>query len=88
MSRPSKDDLKARLTSEQYAVTQKGATERPFTGTYLDNKDDGAYRCVCCDSMLFSSATKFDSGSSLRAWAWVRPILPQPMRAVRSGGMG
>ena len=56
-------DLKARLTDEQYEVTQHKGTERPFTGEYVDHKADGTYRCVCCDAELFSSSHKYDSGS-------------------------
>lgn len=52
-----------KLTPEQYAVTQEKGTEAPFTGAYLDNKASGTYRCVCCDAALFSSTTKYDSGS-------------------------
>lgn len=57
------EDLKNRLTSEQFAVTQEAATERPFTGELLNNKADGMYACVVCGERLFSSETKFDSGS-------------------------
>jgi peptide-methionine (R)-S-oxide reductase len=51
------------LTPEQYAVTRQKATERPFTGEYLHNKADGTYVCVACGLPLFSSETKFESGS-------------------------
>jgi peptide-methionine (R)-S-oxide reductase len=51
------------LTPEQYAVTRQRATERPFTGKYLHNKADGTYTCVACGLPLFSSRTKFESGS-------------------------
>jgi len=51
------------LTPEQYAVTRKHATERPFTGEYVHNNADGTYVCVACGQPLFSSQTKFDSGS-------------------------
>ncbi len=56
-------DLKARLTAEQYKVTQKAGTERPFTGKYWDTKTDGSYHCIVCDAKLFDSDTKFDSGT-------------------------
>lgn len=58
-----KQDLKKRLTAQQYQVTQEKGTEAPFTGAYLDNKDSGDYRCVVCNSVLFPSSTKYDSGS-------------------------
>lgn len=63
MSAPEPDELKKRLTPEQYEVTQCSATERPFTGKYWDCKDDGTYGCVVCGLELFSSDTKFDSGT-------------------------
>jgi peptide-methionine (R)-S-oxide reductase len=57
------DDLKSRLTPEQYEITQHGGTERAFTGKYVDHKDDGTYCCVVCGAELFSSEHKYDSGS-------------------------
>jgi len=62
-SKYTESDLKNRLTSEQFAVTQEGATERAFTGPLLNNKAAGVYRCVVCGEELFSSETKYDSGS-------------------------
>lgn len=51
------------LTPEQYAVCRQSATERAFTGQYYDCHDEGIYRCSCCGAELFSSDTKYDSGS-------------------------
>ncbi len=59
----SEAELRERLTPEQYHITQEAGTERPFTGVTWDNKDDGVYKCVVCDTSLFTSDTKFESGS-------------------------
>ena len=56
-------EWREQLTSEQYEVTRRKGTERPFTGAYNDCKDKGVYKCICCDTPLFSSGDKFDSGS-------------------------
>ena len=56
-------EWKALLTPEQYEVTRRKGTERPFTGDLLDNHEPGTYRCVACGNQLFSSDTKFESGS-------------------------
>jgi peptide-methionine (R)-S-oxide reductase len=63
MARAEQDELRRRLDPLQYAVTQRAATEPPFTGAYWDHHDDGTYRCVVCDEPLFDSSTKFDSGT-------------------------
>ncbi|MGZ4681381.1 MAG: peptide-methionine (R)-S-oxide reductase MsrB [Acidimicrobiales bacterium] len=60
---PSDSELRERLTPEQYEVTQHKGTERAFTGEYWDCHDEGVYRCVVCDAPLFSSGTKYESGS-------------------------
>ena len=72
------DGLRDRLSDEEFEVTQNKGTERPFTGKYVDNKDDGTYRCVCCDAELFSSTHKYDSGSG-----WPSFWLPLAGEAVR-----
>ena len=59
----SEEEWQDQLTSEQYRVTRMKGTERPFSGEYNDNKEEGVYRCVACDAPLFSSDTKYDSGS-------------------------
>ena len=63
MTRKTDEEWRSQLTPEQYQVTRRKGTERPFTGTYNDCKDAGVYRCVCCSSVLFHSDDKFDSGS-------------------------
>jgi len=59
----TEEEWRALLTREQFEVTRRHGTERAFTGKYHDCKDKGAYRCVCCGNPLFSSETKFDSGT-------------------------
>jgi len=57
------DDLKDILTDEEYSITQLKGTEAPFSGRYLNNKEPGIYKCVCCKADLFSSRHKYDSQS-------------------------
>jgi peptide-methionine (R)-S-oxide reductase len=59
--KPTPEQLRTRLSSLQYHVTQEKGTERAFTGKYFDHKSSGTYVCVCCGSELFRSDTKFDA---------------------------
>jgi peptide-methionine (R)-S-oxide reductase len=59
----SDQQWREQLDDEQFEVARKGGTERAFTGRYWDTKEDGTYVCVCCGQELFSSDTKFDSGT-------------------------
>ena len=60
---PSRQELRERLSPEQYHVTQEGGTERPFTGQYHAHHDAGDYACVVCGQALFRSDEKYDSGT-------------------------
>ena len=80
------DELKTRLTSEQYQVTQLKATERPFSGQYVDHKEQGTYHCLCCDTELFSSEHKYDSGSGWPSF-WL-PLAGDNVRTVRDTSLG
>lgn len=61
--RKSEAEWRAALSEEEYRIARQKGTERAFTGEYYDCKEPGTYRCVCCGAELFSSETKYDSGS-------------------------
>ena len=63
MNKINKNELSKKLTSDQFDITQNKGTEPPFTGKYLNNKQVGSYRCICCGTELFSSEHKYDSHS-------------------------
>lgn len=75
-----------KLTEEQFQVTQKKGTERAFTGKYVDHKEDGTYTCVCCHQPLFSSETKYDSGSGWPSF-WT-PLAGDAVKVVRDTSHG
>jgi len=56
-------DWRSQLSQLSYQVTRQQGTERAYTGAYASNHDDGLYRCICCDTALFDSKTKFESGT-------------------------
>ena len=62
MTKKTDQEYKNLLSDIQYRVTREAATERPFTGEYWDHWAAGQYRCICCDTPLFQSSTKFDAG--------------------------
>jgi peptide-methionine (R)-S-oxide reductase len=71
-------EWKQQLTPEQYEVTRHAGTERAFTGKYWNNHEQGLYRCICCENALFSSDTKFESGTG---WpSFYQPIAPENVK--------
>ena len=65
----NKEDLKSKISKASYIVTQEHGTEAPFSGELLDTKEEGIFTCVCCGNELFSSDTKYDSGTGWpRLW--------------------
>ena len=81
------DELRSRLSPEQYQVCMCSATEAPFTGKYWDCKDDGTYTCTCCNTPLFTSDSKFDSGTGWPSFS--DSVKPEAIgfREDRSQGM-
>jgi len=82
----TEEEWKDLLTSEQFRVTRKGGTEPAFSGQYYNNKEEGTYNCICCGNPLFSSGTKFDSGSG---WpSFYEPTSPQSVRTREDRSFG
>ena len=76
--RKTKAEWKQQLTPLQFEVTREAGTERAFTGEYAETHDKGLYRCICCGNALFSSDTKFESGTGWPSfWA---PIAKENVR--------
>jgi peptide-methionine (R)-S-oxide reductase len=83
----SDEQWRERLSADQYAVLRGQATEPPFTGKYVDVKDDGVYRCAGCGAELFDSTTKFESGSGWPSFYEPAVARNVELRTDRSHGM-
>jgi peptide-methionine (R)-S-oxide reductase len=76
---------KSRLSAEQFYVTRRQGTDTPYTGTYYELHEPGLFRCVCCGTALFSSETKFDSGTGWPSfWA---PVAEENLRTIKDTSM-
>ena len=85
-ARPSDEELKKRLTKEQYNVCIMGGTERPFANKYWNHKETGTYACIVCSRPLFESVTKFDSGTGWPSfWEVVRKDNIKTLRDTSHG---
>jgi peptide-methionine (R)-S-oxide reductase len=80
-------DLKQKLTPEQYKVMREGGTEPAFSGKYWDEHTPGMYRCAACGAELFSSDTKFDSGTGWPSFTEPANLEHVELRDDSSGGM-
>ena len=85
ISKPD-EEWKKILTTEQFDVCRKKGTEQSFTGIYWDTKDEGTYNCTCCAAKLFSSDTKFDSGTG---WpSFFKPVNEESIEYVEDRNFG
>jgi peptide-methionine (R)-S-oxide reductase len=83
---PDDSELRERLSPEQYAVLREGATERPFSGRYVDEKADGSYHCAACGAELFDSTTKFESGTG---WpSFTEPAARENVELIEDRSLG
>ncbi len=79
-------EWKKQLTAEQYEVTRQKGTERAYTGKYWNNHKKGIYKCICCDQELFSSETKFESGTG---WpSFYQPIKKSNVEEISDNSYG
>jgi peptide-methionine (R)-S-oxide reductase len=79
-------EWKKQLTAEQFEVTRQAGTERPFTGKYANNHADGLYSCICCNTILFDSKTKFESGTGWPSF-W-QPIAKENVSSRSDNSLG
>ena len=82
----TEEEWKKELTPEQYHILRQAGTETPFTGEYVNNHDKGMFRCAACGNELFSSDTKFDSGSG---WpSFYEPINNEHVETIEDNSAG
>jgi peptide-methionine (R)-S-oxide reductase len=80
------EEWRKQLSADSFEVTRNAGTERAFTGEYAESHDKGLYRCICCNNALYSSTTKFDSGTGWPSfWA---PIAPENVHTKNDGSLG
>jgi peptide-methionine (R)-S-oxide reductase len=79
-------EWKKQLTREQFEITRQAGTERPGTGKYAYNHEDGLYHCICCDIVLFDSKTKFESGTGWPSF-W-QPVAKENVHIQRDTSFG
>ena len=79
-------EWKQQLSPEAFAVARQAGTERPYSGQYWDLHDKGLYRCICCETALFNSATKFESGTGWPSF-W-EPIAKENVRESTDFSLG
>ena len=81
----AEEQWRQKLTPDQFRIARQGGTERAFTGAYWTHKDTGMYHCICCDAELYSSATKFDSGTG---WpSYFTPVSPDAITEVEDNSL-
>src|SRR6266550_1957197 len=83
----TEDEIKKELTPDQYRILREKGTEQPFTGEYLHNKESGMYVCPVCGNELFSSDTKFESGTGWPSFYDVAKTGAVKLEEDNSGGM-
>jgi len=81
----TKQEWRELLSDEAYRVAREHGTEAPFSGEYYDNKDDGIYKCICCDTPLFESNAKFDSGTG---WPSFYEAIEDSITEVKDSSFG
>ena len=79
-------EWKKQLTPEQFAIARQAGTEAPGSGKYANNHDDGLYHCICCDTVLFDSKTKFESGTGWPSF-W-QPIAKENVSVRKDASLG